>query len=79
MLNQQETLRAAESELNLGPVALANELGTPYKTYADWKSGRRTMPGIAYRCLEIIRAARLADVDWREILELSETDSKEEL
>ena len=51
--HQHDTLRAFESAMNLGPVAAAKKLNTPYDTYKDWKSGRNKMPGCAYVAIEL--------------------------
>jgi len=59
-MNQQETLREAEQALGLGPVAMAREIGAPYHTYKDWRSGRRNMPGVAFRCVELAQIVRAA-------------------
>jgi hypothetical protein len=54
--DQQKVLRDAEKYLGIGPVAMADLMGVPYKsgTYKDWRSGRRTMPPVALRCLELV-------------------------
>ena len=55
MNDQQRTrLQDAEADLGLGPCAMAAEMGTPYATYKDWKSGRRVMPPVAFRCLDLL-------------------------
>ncbi len=59
-MNQKETLRAAEQDAGLGPVAMAREIGAPYHTYKDWRSGRRNMPGVAFRCIELLQIVRAA-------------------
>ncbi len=51
---QQACLQEAEVDLGLGPCAMAAEMGAPYGTYKDWKSGRRTMPPVAFRCLDLL-------------------------
>lgn len=51
---QRARLQDAEFDLGLGPCAMAAEMGTPYGTYKDWKSGRRTMPPVAFRCLDLL-------------------------
>jgi len=45
----------AEKELGLGPVAMSRAMGVSYGTYKDWRSGRREMPPVAIRCLELLR------------------------
>ena len=49
--NQKQTLLDFEREMDLGPVAAARKLDTPYDTYKDWKSGRNKMPGCAYTAI----------------------------
>lgn len=51
---QQARLQDAEADLHLGAIAMAAEMGTPYGTYKDWKSGRRAMPPVAFRCLDLL-------------------------
>ncbi len=55
-MNEKQTsrLKGAEADLGLGPCAMAAEMGTPYGTYKDWKSGRRAMPPVAFRCLDLL-------------------------
>lgn len=52
--HQQAIIFQAELDMNLGPVALARLIDTPYTTFRDWKSGKATMPGAAIRCLELL-------------------------
>ena len=47
-MTQKQTLSSFEREMNLGPVAAAAKLDTPYGTYKAWKSGLNKMPGCAY-------------------------------
>ena len=54
MNDQSETLRAAQTELGLGPGDMAREMGTPYSTYKKWLSGGNKMPAVAVRCLELV-------------------------
>ena len=56
--DQEQTIRQAEYDLRLGPTALARELGVPKSTLRDWKAGKHRMPGIAYRCIELLRIVR---------------------
>lgn len=51
---QQQRIKDAEAELGLGPSALAAEMGVSYQTLKDWKSGRRKMQPVAFRCLELV-------------------------
>jgi len=57
---QNKALTAAQDELNLGPVALAAEMGAPYSTYRCWKNESRKMPPVAWRCLELVKLKRAA-------------------
>ena len=50
---QREKLLEFESELDIGPVAAARKIDTPYDTYKDWKSGRHKMPGCAWVAIEL--------------------------
>lgn len=47
-MSQKQTLLDFEKAMNLGPVAAAEKLDTPYPTYKAWKNGRNKMPGCAY-------------------------------
>lgn len=49
-----EKLTKARLELGLSPVGMAKAMGVPYDTYKDWQSGRRSMPAVAIRCLELL-------------------------
>lgn len=53
-MNQRHTLIAFEKALNIGPVAAAKKLGTPYATYKDWKSERHKMPGAVYPLIDLL-------------------------
>ena len=55
---QTEALVAAETKLELGPSAMARLLGISYQTYQNWRVGRRKMPPIAVRCLELVVATK---------------------
>lgn len=39
-------LRSDREKLNLGPADMARVLMTPLRTYEDWESGRRQIPGV---------------------------------
>ncbi len=47
-------LIAARRTLRLAPVEMARAMGVPYDTYKDWQSGRRKMPAVADRCVELL-------------------------
>ena len=46
-------LKEFEEALNIGPVAAAHKIQTPYSTYKDWKSGRYKMPGCAWIAIDL--------------------------
>ena len=54
MTDQYEALVKAEEVLGLGPVAMAQEMGTPYSTYKKWRGGQNRMPAVGWRCLELL-------------------------
>ena len=60
---QQQVIRAAEETLDIGPVELAGLIGTPYNTLKDWKSGRRKMPDIGFRAIELVVRVRAAGLE----------------
>jgi len=47
-------LTAARKKLGLRPTEMARAMGVPYDTYKDWQSGRRSMPSVAIRCVELL-------------------------
>lgn len=47
-------LNAARNTLGLSPTAMARALGVPYPTLKDWQSGRRKMPAVGIRCVELL-------------------------
>ncbi len=47
-------LTAARKKLGLTPTEMARAMGVPYDTYKDWQSGRRKMPSVATRCVELL-------------------------
>ncbi len=51
---KSEFLLHAENALGIGPVAMAQAMATKYPTYKDWRSGRRPMPDVARRCIELL-------------------------
>lgn len=51
---QRERLINAETTMNVGPVAMSREMGISYDTYKGWRSERRTVPAVGWRCLELL-------------------------
>ena len=49
-----EKLLEARDTLGLSPVEMARAMGVPYDTFKDWQSGRRAMPAVADRCVELL-------------------------
>ncbi|MEX2496738.1 MAG: helix-turn-helix transcriptional regulator, partial [Woeseia sp.] len=47
-------LTAARKELDLGPVQMSRAMGVTYETFSQWESGRRKMPAVAIRCVELL-------------------------
>jgi len=47
-------LTAARKILDLSPTEMARAMGVPYDTYKSWQSGRRSMPAVAVRCIELL-------------------------
>jgi DNA-binding transcriptional regulator YiaG len=65
MMKSKELI-AAREQLGLGPVAMSRAMGVSYETYVQWQSGRRKMPAVAIRCVELLlmypkTAKRLGD------------------
>ncbi len=59
-------LTKARKKLKLSPTEMARAMGIPYDTFKNWQSGRRTMPAVAVRCVELLlkdpkTAQKLAD------------------
>ena len=52
MTNEQ--LTAARNKLDLSPVQMARAMGVSYETFNGWESGRRKMPAVAIRCVELL-------------------------
>lgn len=48
-------LTAARNRLGLSPVEMSNALGVSYQTFKSWQSGRRSMPSVAIRCVELLK------------------------
>ena len=60
-------LTKARKDLELSPFEMARAMCVPYDTYKSWQSGRRLMPSVAIRCVELLlmyprTARRLADL-----------------
>lgn len=53
-----EQLADARNTLDLTPTAMAAALGVSYDTFKDWQSGRRKMPPVASRCIELLLAVQ---------------------
>ncbi len=58
---------SARKKLDLTPTEMARAMGVSYDTFQDWQSGRRGMPPVATRCVELLllsprTARRLADL-----------------
>ena len=49
-----EELLAARKKLGLSPTEMARAMGVSYDTYKSWQSGRRSMPKVAVRCVELL-------------------------
>ena len=47
-------LTEARKELGLSPTEMARAMGVSYDTYKNWQSGRRSMPAVAVRCVELL-------------------------
>ena len=47
-------LTQARKTLGLSPVEMARAMGVSYDTYKNWQSGRREMPAVAVRCVELL-------------------------
>ena len=47
-------LTEARMELELSPVEMARAMGVSYETFNGWESGRRSMPAVAVRCVELL-------------------------
>lgn len=47
-------LTEARKALNLSPVEMARAMGVAYETFNGWESGRRKMPAVAVRCVELL-------------------------
>jgi len=47
-------LTKARKGLELSPVEMARAMGVSYETFNGWESGRRSMPAVAIRCVELL-------------------------
>jgi DNA-binding transcriptional regulator YiaG len=47
-------LTKARVRLGLSPVEMSRAMGIPYDTFNGWESGRRSMPAVAIRCVELL-------------------------
>ena len=47
-------LTDARKGLGLSPTQMARAMGVSYDTYRSWQSGRRSMPAVADRCVELL-------------------------
>ena len=52
-MNSDE-LTAARKDLGLSPVEMARAMGVSYDTFNGWQSGRRTLPAVGVRCVELL-------------------------
>ena len=48
-------LTKARTYLKLSPVEMARAMGVSYETFNGWESGRRKMPAVAIRCVELLQ------------------------
>ncbi|MHC1696885.1 MAG: helix-turn-helix domain-containing protein [Geobacteraceae bacterium] len=51
-----EELKTARAKLGLNMTEMAQVLKTPYRTYQDWESGERRVPGICDCAVELLLA-----------------------
>ena len=47
-------LTKTRKRLGLSPTQMARAMGVSYDTYRSWQSGRRAMPAVAARCVELL-------------------------
>ncbi len=47
-------LTSARKELGLSPVEMARAMGVDYRVWNQWETGRRTMPAVGVRCVELL-------------------------
>ncbi len=49
-----DELIAARKKLALSPVEMARAMGVDYRVWNQWETGRRTMPAVGVRCVELL-------------------------
>ena len=49
-----QQLTAARKKLGLYPTEMATAMGVSYDTFKSWQSGRRSLPAVAVRCIELL-------------------------
>ena len=49
-----EEITAAREKIGLRPVAMARAMGVSYDVFYQWESGRRKIPAVAVRCVELL-------------------------
>lgn len=49
-------ITAARKKIGLTPTEMARALGVDYSTFASWQSGRRKLPAVGVRCIELLLA-----------------------
>ena len=47
-------LTATRNKLGLSPTEMAKAMGVSYDTFKNWQSGRRAMPAVAVRCVQLL-------------------------
>ncbi len=47
-------LTTAREKLGLSPTEMAKAMGVSYDTFKNWQSGRRAIPAVAVRCVEML-------------------------
>ena len=52
-MNPNELI-AAKKKLGLSPVEMARAMGVDYRVWNQWETGRRTMPAVGVRCVELL-------------------------
>ena len=54
MIMGADELTEGRRELPLSPVEMSRAMGVSYETFNGWESGRRKMPAVAIRCVELL-------------------------
>lgn len=49
-----DELKAARVKLGLSPTEMARAVGVDYRVWNQWESGRRTLPAVGVRCVELL-------------------------